>query len=126
MSDSGKDEKIQHVSDSTFEQDVVSAQEPVLVDFWAPWCGPCKKVGPILEELAQKLEGQLKVAKMNVDENPSVPSQLGIRSIPTLVVYKEGKVVDTRVGALSLEELEGFVSQWICGEPGIRERTRTS
>ena len=113
MSDSGKDEKIQHVSDSTFEQDVVSAQEPVLVDFWAPWCGPCKKVAPMLEELAQKLEGQLKVAKMNVDENPSVPSQLGIRSIPTLVVYKEGKVVDTRVGALSLEELEGFVSQWI-------------
>jgi thioredoxin 1 len=70
-------------------------------------------VAPILEELAQKFEGRLKVAKMNVDENPSVPSQLGIRSIPTLVVYKEGKVVDTRVGALSLDELEGFVSQWL-------------
>ena len=113
MSDPGKDEKIQHVSDSTFEQDVVGASEAVLVDFWAPWCGPCKRVGPILEELAQKLEGKLKVAKMNVDENSSVPAQLGVRSIPTLVVYKDGKVVDTRVGALSLEELEGFVSQWI-------------
>jgi thioredoxin 1 len=113
MSDPAKDEKIQHVSDSTFEQDVVGASEAVLVDFWAPWCGPCKRVGPILEELAQKLEGKLKVAKMNVDENPSVPAQLGVRSIPTLVVYKDGKVVDTRVGVLSLEELEGFVSQWI-------------
>ena len=113
MSDPGKDEKIQHVSDSTFDQDVVGASEAVLVDFWAPWCGPCKRVGPILEELAQKLEGKLKVAKMNVDENPTVPSQLGVRSIPTLVVYKDGKVVDTRVGALSLEELEGLVNQWI-------------
>jgi len=113
MSDPAKDEKIQHVSDSTFEQDVVGASEAVLVDFWAPWCGPCKRVGPFLEELAQKLEGKLKVAKMNVDENPSVPAQLGVRSIPTLVVYKDGKVVDTRVGALSLEELEGFVSKWI-------------
>jgi thioredoxin 1 len=113
MSDPAKDEKIQHVSDSTFEQDVVGASEAVLVDFWAPWCGPCKRVAPALEELAQKLEGKLKVAKMNVDENPSVPAQLGVRSIPTLVIYKEGKVVDTRVGALSLEELEGFVSQWI-------------
>jgi thioredoxin 1 len=113
MSDPVKDEKIQHVSDSTFEQDVVGASEAVLVDFWAPWCGPCKRVAPALEELAQKLEGKLKVAKMNVDENPSVPAQLGVRSIPTLVIYKEGKVVDTRVGALSLEELEGFVSQWI-------------
>jgi thioredoxin 1 len=113
MSDSAKDDRIQHVSDSTFEQDVVGASEPVLVDFWAPWCGPCKRVAPILEELAQKLEGRLKVAKMNVDENPSVPSRLGIRSIPTLAVYKEGKVVETRVGALSLEELESFVSRWI-------------
>jgi thioredoxin 1 len=113
MSDPAKDEKIQHVSDSTFEQDVVGASEAVLVDFWAPWCGPCKRVAPALEELARKMEGKLKVAKMNVDENPSVPAQLGVRSIPTLVIYKEGKVVDTRVGALSLEELEGFVSQWI-------------
>ncbi len=87
MSDPGKDEKVQHVSDSTFEQDVVGASEAVLVDFWAPWCGPCKRVGPFLEELAQKLEGKLKVAKMNVDENPSVPAQLGVRSIPTLVVW---------------------------------------
>ncbi len=106
-------EKVLHVSDSTFEQDVVNASEPVLVDFWAPWCGPCKRVGPVLEELAQKLEGKLKVAKMNVDDNTSVPAQLGIRSIPTMVIYKDGKVVDTRVGALPLEELEGFVSQWI-------------
>ncbi len=113
MTDPGKDDKVQHVSDGTFERDVVGASEPVLVDFWAPWCGPCKRVAPFLEELAEKMEGKLRVAKMNVDENPSVPAQLGIRSIPTLVVYKEGKVVDTRVGALSLEDLERFVSQWI-------------
>jgi thioredoxin 1 len=113
MSNAEKTDKVQHVSDGNFEQDVVGAPVTVLVDFWAPWCGPCKRVAPALEELAQKLEGRLKVAKMNVDENPSIPAQLGIRSIPTLVVYKEGKVVDTRVGALSLEELEGFVGQWI-------------
>jgi thioredoxin 1 len=101
------------VNDKNFKSEVLEGEGKVLVDFWAPWCGPCLRVAPFLEELAQKMEGRLKVAKMNVDENPSVPSQLGIRSIPTLVVYKEGKVVDTRVGALSLEELEGFVSQWV-------------
>ncbi len=110
---STSDESVLHVTDASFEQEVLKAQEPVLVDFWAPWCGPCKKVGPVLEELALKHKGTLRIAKLNVDENKAVASELDVRSIPTMVLYKGGESLDRVVGALSLGELERFVSKWI-------------
>jgi len=86
-------------SDATFEKDVLQAGTPVLVDFWAPWCGPCRMVGPIIEQVAQQMEGKVKVYKLNVDENPSTASKYGITGIPTVIVFKEGKVVQQLVGA---------------------------
>ena len=100
---------IKHVSDATFEKDVLQSQTPVLVDYWAEWCGPCKSIAPILDEVAKEYEGRLKIAKINVDENQLTPAKFGIRGIPTLMLFKNGNVEATRVGALSKSQLTAFL-----------------
>jgi thioredoxin 1 len=102
-------DQITYVSDSSFEKDVLQSQLPVLVDFWAEWCGPCKMIAPILDEIAKEYSGKLVVAKVNVDENQAVPAQFGIRGIPTLMLFKGGNVEATKVGALSKSQLIAFV-----------------
>ena len=97
------------VTDSSFQDDVLSAAVPVVVDFWAEWCGPCKMIGPLLEEIAKELEGKVKIVKVNVDENPGIAGQLGIRSIPTLMLYKDGKVASQKVGAAPKGELKKWI-----------------
>ena len=99
------------VTDSSFEQEVLQSDIPVLVDFWAPWCGPCRMVAPIIEEISKEFEGKVKVLKLNTDENPNVASQYGIRSIPTLMVFKGGQKVDTVVGAVPKATLSGTISK---------------
>ncbi len=99
-----------HTSDSTFEQDIIKAELPVLLDFWAPWCGPCKMIAPILDEVAQEYTGKVVVAKLNIDENPAQPPKFGVRGIPTLMLLKAGQVVATRVGALSKSQLTDFLN----------------
>jgi thioredoxin 1 len=101
------------ISDSSFETDVLQAEGPVLVDFWAEWCGPCKMIAPALEEIAGSMAGRLKVAKLNIDENPRTPSQYGVRGIPTLMLFKDGKVAATKIGALPKSALEQWVSSVI-------------
>jgi thioredoxin 1 len=102
---------IKHVSDTSFQADVLDAQAPVLVDFWAEWCGPCKMIAPILDEVAGTYQGKLQVAKVNVDENREVPAKFGIRGIPTLILFKDGKPAATKVGALSKAQLTAFIDQ---------------
>jgi thioredoxin 1 len=101
------------VSDSTFKQEVLESDLPVLVDFWAPWCGPCRMVGPVVEEIAGQYEGKLKVVKLNTDENPSIASEYGIRSIPTLMVFKDGQRVDMVVGAVPKTTLANTLEKYI-------------
>ena len=101
--------KIKHVTDSSFNRDVLDSPNPVLVDFWAEWCGPCKMIAPVLDESAENYAGRLDIAKVNVDENQSVPSKYHVRGIPTLMLFKHGEVVATKVGAVSKSQLAAFI-----------------
>ena len=100
---------INHVTDDSFDPEVLKSEVPVLVDYWAEWCGPCKSIAPILEDVAKEYDGRLKIAKINVDENQLVPAKFGIRGIPTLMLFKNGNVEATRIGALSKSQLTAFL-----------------
>jgi thioredoxin 1 len=102
-------ELIKHTSDASFNADVIEADKPVLVDYWAEWCGPCKMIAPILDEVSKDYDGRLQIAKMNVDENRDVPAKYGIRGIPTLMLFKGGQLAATKVGALSKAQLTAFI-----------------
>jgi len=102
---------IKHISDSSFEADVLRSDKPVLVDYWAEWCGPCRMIAPILDEVSQSYQGRLQIAKMNVDENQQVPARFGIRGIPTLMLFKNGELTATKVGAMSKAQLTAFLDQ---------------
>ncbi len=104
--------KVQTTNQSTFGDDVISAKQPVLVDFYADWCGPCKAIGPIVEELANKYDGKLDVRKVDIDDNPGLASQLGIRSIPTLILFKDGQPVETVVGLVSKSALTDVIDRY--------------
>ena len=104
-------ELVKHITDATFEDVVLHSEQPILVDYWAEWCGPCKMIAPILDEVSVSYEGKLQVAKMNVDENREIPAKFGIRGIPTLMLFKDGKLAATKVGALSKAQLVAFIDE---------------
>jgi len=106
-------EHIHYVTDDTFEQEVLQSTQPTLVDYWADWCGPCKMISPILDEVAKEYAGRLKVCKLNIDENQATPPKYGIRGIPTLMIFKNGIVEATKVGALSKSQLTAFIDSHI-------------
>jgi thioredoxin 1 len=103
------DKSLVHVGDDNFEEEVLQAARPALVDFWAPWCGPCKAIGPTVEALAVQYSDQLMVAKVNIDDHPKTAAKYGVMSIPTLILFKEGKVLDTLIGLVPKERLEAFI-----------------
>lgn len=107
------------VTDQSFTDDVLNADKPVLVDFWAEWCGPCKQIGPALEELSAEFDGQLTIAKVNIDDNPETPGRFGVRGIPTLMIFKGGKLTATKVGAAPKSALQA----WIRNELGAPAKT---
>jgi thioredoxin 1 len=102
-------DKIVHLTDDSFEDEVLKSGEPVLVDYWAEWCGPCKMIAPVLDEIAEEFAGRLKVGKLNIDDNPNTPPRYGIRGIPTLMLFKDGEVEATKVGAVSKSQLTAFI-----------------
>ena len=102
-------EGITHLTDDSFETEVLKADGPVLVDYWAEWCGPCKMITPVLEEIAKEYAGKIKITKLNIDENPATPPKYGIRGIPTLMLFKNGNVEATKVGAVSKSQLSAFI-----------------
>ena len=102
-----------NVTDSNFEQEVLSSEIPVLLDYWAEWCGPCKMIAPILNDIADEYSGKIKIAKLNIDENPGTPAKFGVRGIPTLMIFKSGSVEATKVGAMSKSQLSAFIDSTI-------------
>ena len=104
-------EKPVDIDDKTFDEKVLQAETPVLVDFWAPWCGPCKAIGPFIEDLATEYEGKVTIAKMNVDDNPVTPGKFGIRAIPTLIIFKDGEVVDQITGSVGKSQLIDLINK---------------
>lgn len=104
-------DSIKHVTDTSFESDVLKSDLPVLVDYWAEWCGPCKMIAPLLDEAAKAYEGRVTIAKLNVDENPDTAAKFGIRGIPTLMLFKDGKAAATKVGAMSKSQLSAFLDE---------------
>src|SRR5690554_2760618 len=104
-------ESIKNVTDASFQSDVLESELPVLVDYWAAWCGPCKMIAPLLDQAASDYQGRVTIAKVNVDENPDTPAKFGVRGIPTLMLFKDGKAVATKVGALSKPQLTSFLDE---------------
>ena len=104
---------IKHTSDASFEADVLQSDKPVLLDFWAEWCGPCRSIAPALDELAAAYEGKVQIVKMNIDENPATPARFGIRGIPTLMVFKNGQLAATKVGAMTKAQMAALVDQHV-------------
>jgi len=107
----GKEDLLIHVNDDNFEKEVIKSDKPVLVDLWAPWCGPCVAIGPIVEELAGEYKDKIKVAKLNVDDSPQTATSHGVRSIPTLMLFKDGKLEDTLIGLVPKDRLEDFIKK---------------
>jgi len=117
---------IVHTSDAAFAQDVLKSDRPVLLDFWAEWCGPCKMIAPILDEIAGEYQDRLKIAKLNIDENPQTPPKYGIRGIPTLILFKNGTVEAQKVGALSKSQLMAFLDANLDGNAAMPRQERRS